>query len=89
MHCLVARHNLMRAREVNRLIEKLGGVLVRQVGSHRRYRGRADPDGGEEDEQGVEASTTVPQHRGDIPLGTLRAIERDMEPVFGKGWLRQ
>jgi hypothetical protein len=21
--------------------------------------------------------------------GTLRAIERDLEPVFGKGWLRK
>jgi len=33
-------------------------------------------------------ATTVPQHAGDIPSGTLRAIERDLEPAFGKGWLR-
>jgi predicted RNA binding protein YcfA (HicA-like mRNA interferase family) len=33
-------------------------------------------------------ATTVPQHAGDIPAGTLRAIERDLEPAFGKGWLR-
>jgi len=33
-------------------------------------------------------STTVAQHAGDIPAGTLRAIERDLEPAFGKGWLR-
>jgi hypothetical protein len=32
--------------------------------------------------------TTVAQHAGDIPAGTLRAIERDLEPAFGKGWLR-
>jgi hypothetical protein len=32
--------------------------------------------------------TTVPQHAGDIRDGTLRAIERDLEPAFGKGWLR-
>jgi hypothetical protein len=33
-------------------------------------------------------ATTVAQHTGDIPAGTLRAIERDLEPAFGKGWLR-
>jgi hypothetical protein len=32
--------------------------------------------------------TTVPPHSGDIPADTLRAIERDLEDVFGKGWLR-
>jgi hypothetical protein len=26
--------------------------------------------------------------RRDIPIGTLRAIEKDMEPIFGQGWLR-
>jgi len=30
----------------------------------------------------------VAQHTGDIPVGALRAIERDLEPAFGKGWLR-
>lgn len=65
----------MKVREVNRRLERLGAVLVRQTGSHRRFRlGRC--------------STTVPQHTGDIPIGTLRAIERDMEPCLGKGWLR-
>jgi predicted RNA binding protein YcfA (HicA-like mRNA interferase family) len=28
---------VVKAREVNRRIERLGGVMVRQVGSHRRY----------------------------------------------------
>ncbi|PIJ36749.1 addiction module toxin, HicA family [Mycobacterium heckeshornense] len=68
----------MRAREVNRKIEKLGGVHVRTVGSHKRYsvtRG------------GVAVSTAVPQHPGDIPTGTLHKIERDLQPVLGKGWL--
>ncbi len=68
----------MRAREVNRVIERLGGVAVRQRGSHRVYVAQAG---------GVQAQTTVPQHTGDIPTGTLRAIQRDLEPVFGKGWL--
>jgi predicted RNA binding protein YcfA (HicA-like mRNA interferase family) len=47
--------------------------------THRRYRATGN---------GVTAHTTVPQHSGDIPAGTLRAIERDLEPVLGKGWLR-
>ncbi|RRO98208.1 hypothetical protein CXF43_08655 [Corynebacterium bovis] len=53
--------------------------LLRQRGSHQRWRATVD---------GVTALTTVPMHRGDIPIGTLRQIERQMEPVFGKGWLR-
>ena len=32
--------------------------------------------------------TTVPQHPGDIPKGTLHAIEKDLEEVLGKGWLK-
>lgn len=74
----------MRAREVGRRIERLGGVLVRQVGSHRRYVVTYT------DSAGVAGTvaTTVAQHAGDIPSGTLRAIERDLEPAFGKGWLR-
>jgi hypothetical protein len=35
------------------------------------------------------ARTTIAQHAGDIRPGTLRAIEWDLEPVFGKGWLRK
>jgi len=69
----------MRARDVNRAIESRGGEFVRQRGSHRMYIATAD---------GVTARTTVPQHPGDIPTGLLRAIERDLEQVFGKRWLR-
>lgn len=61
---------------MNRRLESLGAEMVRQVGSHRRYRAGT-------------CLTTVPQHGSrDIPAGTLRAIERDMEPCLGKGWLR-
>lgn len=75
---------MVKAREVNRRIERFGGVMVRQVGSHRRYVVTYT------DAWGKQASvrTTVAQHAGDIPAGTLRAIERDLEPAFGKGWLR-
>jgi predicted RNA binding protein YcfA (HicA-like mRNA interferase family) len=71
----------VKAREVNRRIERLGGVMIRQVGSHRRYVVAIT------DATGVEAkaATAVPQHAGDIPAGTLRAIERDLETALGKG----
>lgn len=75
---------VMRAREVNRRIERLGGVMLRQVGSHRRYAVTYTDAVGKK----VTVTTTVAQHAGDIPAGTLRAIERDLEPAFGKGWLR-
>lgn len=54
--------------------------MVRQRGSHRFYRAVGD--------NGTTAQTTVPQHGGDIPKGTLSAIERSMEPAFGQGWLQ-
>lgn len=69
---------------MNRRIERLGGVMIRQVGSHRRYVVAFTDDTGTE----ATAATTVPQHAGDIPAGTLRAIERDLEEALGKGWLR-
>jgi predicted RNA binding protein YcfA (HicA-like mRNA interferase family) len=75
----------VRAREVNREIERRGGWADRQVGSHRRYKARyvrADGTTGT-------VSTAVAQHPGDIPPGTLRQIEKDLEPAFGKGWLRR
>lgn len=70
---------MVRAREVNRAIEWRGGYVVRQVGPHRRYEATSGD---------TKCHTTVAQHPGDIPTGTLRKIEKDMEPVFGRGWLR-
>jgi predicted RNA binding protein YcfA (HicA-like mRNA interferase family) len=75
---------IVRAREVNRRIERLGGVMVRQTGSHRRYQVSYTDAAGRH----AAVATTVAQHAGDIPAGTLRAIERDLEPAFGHGWLR-
>lgn len=75
----------MKSREVNRRIEALGGGMTRQRGSHRRYAATYT------DATGVErtAFTTVQQHQSrDIPLGTLRSIERDLVPAFGEGWLK-
>ena len=68
----------MTAREVNRKIEKRGGVALRQVGSHRFYSVTAN---------GVTAQTTVAQHTGDMPKGILHKIQKDLEPALGKGWL--
>lgn len=55
----------------------------KQIGSHRRYVVLYTREAGT---PGTVA-TTVPQHLGDLRLGTIRAIERDLEPAFGKGWL--
>lgn len=68
----------MKARELNRKIETLGGQMVRQRGSHRRYQALTP--------KGEAVYTVVPQHGGDIPKGTLAAISRDLAPAFGKGW---
>lgn len=70
--------SVVRAREVNRIIETLGGEHVRTVGSHKPYRVNAG---------GTTASTAVPQHPGDIPTGTLRKIQKDLEPALGRKWL--
>jgi predicted RNA binding protein YcfA (HicA-like mRNA interferase family) len=73
----------MRSSEVNRRIEKLGGEPVRQVGSHRRFKATATrPDG-----TTTTVFTSVQQHAGDIPIGTLKQIEKDLEPAFGRKWL--
>jgi len=67
----------MTGREVLRTIERDGCVRVRQRGSHVIVR---CPGG---------CQTVVPLHAGeDIPIGTLRAIERALEPCLGEGWLR-
>lgn len=56
-------------------LRRPGCELLRQRGSHVRVRcGKC--------------LTTVPVHAGkDLPPGLLRAIERDLEPCLGKGWL--
>ena len=64
------------ARDVLDRIRALGGEVVRRKGSHVRVRYGS-------------CFTTVPDHGSrDLPRGTLRAIERDLEPEFGSAWLR-
>lgn len=67
----------VNAKDVRRLLRDKGCVEVRQTGSHRRV------------QCGI-CATTVPLHRGEeLGPGLLRAIERDLEPCLGKGWLRK
>jgi predicted RNA binding protein YcfA (HicA-like mRNA interferase family) len=55
--------------------------FVRQEGSHKRFDCRCGEN---------LCSTTVPDHGArDLTKGTLRSIERDLEPCLGKGWLRR
>ncbi|MDR2565115.1 MAG: type II toxin-antitoxin system HicA family toxin [Bifidobacteriaceae bacterium] len=70
----------MRVRQVDALIEHLGGQAVRQHGSHRVYRVARG---------GASAETIVPQHAHDLADGTAHVIERDLAPVLGKGWLHR
>lgn len=67
----------MTGREVLRRVEGLGCTVVRQCGSHVMVR---CPGG---------CQTVIPIHRGqDVPIGTLRSIERALAPCLGEGWLR-
>lgn len=67
----------MTARALLKLLRSFGCEVVRQKGSHARVRrGRC--------------FTTVPVHAGeDLGPGLLRAIERDLEPCLGKGWMER
>jgi hypothetical protein len=51
--------------------------LVHQDGSHQKWRLH---DG---------SSVIVPVHSRDIPIGTVRSIERQGEPALGPMWLRR
>jgi predicted RNA binding protein YcfA (HicA-like mRNA interferase family) len=64
----MSRLPALAARQVCRVLEKLGFEPLRQKGSHIFYR---HPDG---------RATVVPVHRGeDLGRGLLRSILRDIE----------
>jgi predicted RNA binding protein YcfA (HicA-like mRNA interferase family) len=67
----------MTGRAVLRLVERLGCERVRQRSSHVIVR---CPGG---------CQTVIPVHRRqDLPIGTLRSIERLLARCLGEGWLR-
>lgn len=74
----------MRAREVISRIEKAkcgnGQACFEGQGrgSHRKFVCQCN---------GQQCQTSVNVHPGDIKIGTLHKIERDLEPCLGKGWL--
>jgi predicted RNA binding protein YcfA (HicA-like mRNA interferase family) len=65
----------MTSRELTKLLEAKGCTFVRSgKGSHQIWR---CPGG---------CQTVIPSHRGDIPSGTLRSIQRSLEACLGKEW---
>jgi predicted RNA binding protein YcfA (HicA-like mRNA interferase family) len=69
-------HEGLTGKDLLRLLRKRGCVELRQKGSHVVV-------------QCDKCQTVVPVHAGeDLGPGLLRAIERDLEPCLGKGWLR-
>jgi predicted RNA binding protein YcfA (HicA-like mRNA interferase family) len=70
----------MKTAEVVKKVTALGGVELRQRGSHRTFRATKG---------GITAQVTIPDHGAkDLGTGLVSAIQRQMEPVFGKGWLK-
>lgn len=53
----------MRVREIIKLIERDGWVIARQKGSHKIF---SHPT--------KKGTVTIPEHGGDIPIGTLNSI---------------
>ena len=74
----------MSAVQVIRRIEELGGYHVRTRGSHATY---AAESRGETGDVLTTARAQVPIHTGDVAPGTLRSIQRQLEPVLGERWL--
>ncbi len=66
----------MTASDVVSALTARGASKLRQKGSHAIYGSACR-----------QCQTVVPMHRGDIPTGTLRAIERHMAGCYGAGWL--
>ena len=55
----------MRSAEVIRIIAVAGWREVRQTGSHKHFRHPSRP-----------GTVTVPHPKADLPIGTLKSIER-------------
>jgi predicted RNA binding protein YcfA (HicA-like mRNA interferase family) len=67
----------MKAREIIKRITQLGGTEIRQHGSHRIFK-ISDT-----------ITISIPDHGSkDLGTGLVRSIERQLEPIYGKRWLR-
>jgi predicted RNA binding protein YcfA (HicA-like mRNA interferase family) len=67
----------VKARELRRILKKLGCEELRQRGSHLVVRCGS-------------CQTVIPVHPGrDIPRGTLASIVRDLAPCLGPDWLKE
>jgi predicted RNA binding protein YcfA (HicA-like mRNA interferase family) len=55
----------MRARDLRRILARRDCVEIRQRGSHLVVRCGS-------------RQTDIPVHGGDVPIGTLRSVERDL-----------
>jgi predicted RNA binding protein YcfA (HicA-like mRNA interferase family) len=66
----------VKASEVTKKILARGGRKLRQKGSHARFECAC-----------ARFKTTVPMHGGELGLGLLKAIEKDLEECFGQKWL--
>ena len=64
----------MKVRDLRGLLRRSGCLEVRQSESHLIVRCGT-------------CQTVVPIHSGDIPVGTLKSIVRDLTPCIGKDWL--
>ena len=58
----------MNSREVIRLLQKAGWVEVAQKGSHMQFKHPERP-----------GRVTVPHPKHDVPIGTLRSIEKQAQ----------
>lgn len=71
MHGKVCIYAHMNSRDVIKALAADGWVEVAQRGSHRQFKHPAKP-----------GRTTVPHPKRDIPVGTLRGIERQSGLIF-------
>jgi len=62
------------ARDLRAVLVRRGCTEERRSGSHLIVRYAA-------------CRTVVPVHTGDIPIGPLRSIVRDLTPCLGSDWL--
>ncbi len=66
----------MKARKLLQILKAQGCIKVRQKGSHIRVRCK-------------HCLSTVPNHNAeDLKFGTLKQIQKDLEPCLGRGWLK-